>query len=155
MAGRLFSPFPLSSSHTPPRVYYCYYHYRSPRVYFFLPRHLPRVSRPMRERTADGIVLPHPLSVSRPPPFVRTGFLLFFDRIWISRYKLSPCPVGALPPFLYVPTRGRSRKTNSIFSNKNFACSTFGSFNVSRRCLAARRISIPFMHCLLLSFCFT
>lgn len=61
MAGRLSSPFPLSSSHTPPRVYYCYYHHCPPHVYFSLLWHLPRVSRPMRERTADGIVLPHPL----------------------------------------------------------------------------------------------
>lgn len=65
-------PFPLSS-HTPPRVYCCYYHYCSPRVYFSLLRYLPRVSRPMRERTADGIAPSRPLSVSRPPPFARTG----------------------------------------------------------------------------------
>lgn len=54
-------------------------------------------------------------------------------------YCISPCPVGALPPFLYMPTRDRSRKTNSIFF-KNFAYSrTSGSFYMSRCCLAARR----------------
>lgn len=90
------------------------YHHCSPHVYFSLLWHLPRVSRPMRERTADGIVLPHPLSVSRPPTFVRNGgFLLFFDRIWISRYKLSPCPVGALPS-LSVHAHSRSFGENEF-----------------------------------------
>lgn len=135
MAGRLFSPFPLSS-HTPPRVY----HYCSPRVYFSLLRYLPRVSRPMRERTADGIAPSRPLSVSRPPPFARTGFLLLFDRIWISRYKPFPCPVSALPLFLYMPTRDHSGKTNSIFSGKNSAYSrTSGFLDMFRCCLAARK----------------
>lgn len=139
MAGRLFSPFPLSS-HTPPRVYYCYYHHCSPRVYFSLLRYLPRVSRPMRERTADGIAPSRPLSVSRPPPFARTGFLLLFDRIWISRYKPFPCPVSALPLFLYMPTRDHSGRTNSIFSGKNSAYSrTSGFFDMFRCCLAARK----------------
>lgn len=83
-------------------------------------------------------------------PLRGTRFLLFFDRIWISRYKLSPCPVGALPPFLYMPTRGRSGKTNSIFSSKNFAYSrTSESSYISRCCLKGSVLSTHRFHYLL------
>lgn len=141
MAGRLFSLFPQSSSHPPPRVYCCYYHYLlSACLLFSLLQYLLRVSRPMRERTADGIVPSRPLSISRSPSFARTGILLFFDRIWISRYKLSPCPVGALLPFLYMPTRNYSGKTNSIFSDKNFTYSRIsGYFKMFHCYLTIRR----------------
>jgi len=98
-----------SSSRTPPRVYYCYYHYCFPHVYSF--PFFGIFLRPMRERTADGIVPPRPLPISRSPSFARTRILLFFDRIWISRYKLSPCSVGAttsLPVYAYSESFGEN-----------------------------------------------
>lgn len=89
-------------------------------------RNLPRASRPMRKGTADGVIPPHPpSSLAR---LAQTMFLLSFDRIWISRYKLFPLPLS-LPLFLLLPfaTRDRSKEANSIFFGKNSAHSrTFG-----------------------------
>lgn len=71
MAGRLFSFFcpsllrALSSATTTIVVQY-----------------LPRVSRPMRERTADGVVPSHSFLCLSDFSFSRKGDS--FDRIWIS-----------------------------------------------------------------------
>lgn len=126
MAGRLFS--------SPP----------------WLPLHLPRVSTAIlgssllrnlprglwgKIRLTALYLLPHPLipllsSLVSRSPCSQTMFLLSFDRIWISRYKLFPLPLSLflfLLPSFCVATRDRSKEANSIFFGKNSAHSrTFG-----------------------------
>jgi len=125
MAGRLFS--------SPPWLPLHFLRVSTAILGSSLLRNLPRASRPMRKRTADGVIPLHPLipllsSLVSRSPCSQTVFLLSLDRIWISRYKLSLLPLS-LPLFLLLPlaTRDRSKETNSIFFGKNSAHSrTFG-----------------------------
>lgn len=105
-----------SSSRTPPRVYYCYYHYCFPHVYSF--PFFGIFLQPMRERTADGIVPPRPLPILARLPLRERESSFSSIAFGYRGINYPLVPLVLLLLFLYMPIRNHSGKTNSIFFGK-------------------------------------